>query len=118
MTVEARTEVIGSLLRPARLTSARERLERGEITAPEFKKVEDACVDDAIALQERAGVDVITDGEMRRYAFYGHLIDSFDGFDKEGGWGIAFRDELGEELVLRRPAVVEKLRWKRNMCAE
>ena len=116
--MEARSEVVGSLLRPPRLTEARERLERGDFGPAEFKQVEDACVDEAIALQERAGVEVITDGELRRYAFYGHLIDSLEGFDKEGGWGIAFRDESGEELTLRRPVVVEKLRWKRSMCAE
>ena len=26
----------------------------------------------AIALQENAGIDIITNGEMRRYAFYGY----------------------------------------------
>jgi 5-methyltetrahydropteroyltriglutamate--homocysteine methyltransferase len=61
---------------------------------------------------------VITDGEMRRYAFYGHLIDALKGFDKYGGWAIPFRDETGEQLVLKRPVVVEKLQWKRSMCAE
>jgi 5-methyltetrahydropteroyltriglutamate--homocysteine methyltransferase len=69
-------------------------------------------------MQQAAGIDVITDGEQRRYAFYGHLIDSMDGFDKEGGWAIPFRNEKGEELVLRRPVVVERLRWRRSMCAE
>jgi 5-methyltetrahydropteroyltriglutamate--homocysteine methyltransferase len=75
-------------------------------------------VDDAVRLQEDAGIDVITDGELRRYAFYGHLVDAFDGFEKLGGWAIPFRDETGEELVLRRPVVVERLRWRRSMCAE
>ena len=56
--IRARSEVVGSLLRPARLTQARERLERGEMAAADFKQVEDACVDDAIGLQERAGIDV------------------------------------------------------------
>jgi 5-methyltetrahydropteroyltriglutamate--homocysteine methyltransferase len=116
--LEARSEVIGSLLRPAYLTEARERLSHGEMGAREFKAVEDRSVDEAIALQESAGIEVITDGEMRRYAFYGHLIDSLDGFDKEGGWAIPFRDEAGEELVLRRPVVVEKLSWRRSMCSE
>jgi hypothetical protein len=36
-------------------------------------RTEDRAVDEAIALQQRAGVDVVT-GEMRRYAFYGHLM--------------------------------------------
>src|SRR5204862_6127885 len=61
---------------------------------------------------------VITDGEMRRYAFYGHLIDSLEGFDKYGGWAIPFRDETGDELVLKRPVVVERLKWRRSMCSE
>ncbi len=55
---------------------------------------------------------------MRRYAFYGHLIEALEGFDKYGGWAIPFTDESGEQLVLQRPVVVEKLRWKRSMCAE
>jgi 5-methyltetrahydropteroyltriglutamate--homocysteine methyltransferase len=112
------SEVIGSLLRPAHLVDARDRLARQEIAGDEFKRVEDAAVVDAIRLQESAGIDVITDGEQRRYAFYGHLIESFDGFDREGGWAIPFRDESGEELILRRPVVVDRLRWRRSMCAE
>jgi 5-methyltetrahydropteroyltriglutamate--homocysteine methyltransferase len=111
-------EVIGSLLRPAHLVDARDRLARQEIAGDDFKRIEDAAVVDAIRLQEAAGIDVITDGEQRRYAFYGYLIESFDGFDREGGWAIPFRDENGEELILRRPVVVERLRWRRSMCAE
>ena len=45
-------------------------------------------------------------------------MEAFDGFDKEGGWAIPFRNEAGEELVYRRPVVVERLRWRRSMCAE
>ena len=113
-----RSEVIGSLLRPPYLTEARRRQESSEITAAEFKRLEDRAVDEAIEIQTQAGIDVITDGEMRRYAFYGHLIDSVEGFDKYGGWGIEFRDEQGETIRLRRPVVVEKLRWRRHMAAE
>lgn len=113
-----RSDVVGSLLRPEYLKRARQRHEVGQMTENEFKRIEDRAVDEAIALQERAGLDVITDGEMRRYAFYGHLIDAVEGFDKTGGWAIPFRDEKGEQLVLQRPVVVSKLRRKRPMCAE
>jgi 5-methyltetrahydropteroyltriglutamate--homocysteine methyltransferase len=116
--VQAKCEVIGSLLRPPYLAEARRRHEQAEITTPEFKRLEDRAVDEAVETQTLAGIDVITDGEMRRYAFYGHLIDSLDGFDKFGGWGIEFRDEKGEKTRLRRPVVVEKLAWRRHMCAE
>jgi len=113
-----RSDVVGSLLRPQYLKVARERHAHGDLTNAEFKKTEDRAVDEAIALQTRAGVDVTTDGEMRRYAFYGHLIDAVEGFDKFGGWAIPFRNEQGEELVLRRPVVVSRLLRKRPLCAE
>jgi 5-methyltetrahydropteroyltriglutamate--homocysteine methyltransferase len=113
-----RAEVVGSLLRPPALVAARRQRESGEMSAATFKREEDREVVAAIRLQESAGIDVVTDGEQRRYAFFGHLVDSFDGFDKEGGWAIPFRDEKGEELVFKRPAVVEKLRWRRSMCGE
>jgi 5-methyltetrahydropteroyltriglutamate--homocysteine methyltransferase len=112
------SEVVGSLLRPAYLVEARKQFETGQMSANELKMQEDQAVKEAIALQEASNIDVITDGELRRYAFYGHLVDALEGFDKYGGWAIPFRDEAGEELVLKRPVVVEKLRWKRSMCAE
>ena len=98
-----RSDVIGSLLRPDYLKQARDQLERGELAAAAFKQVEDRAVDEAVRLQEDAGLDVITDGELRRYAFFGHLIDALDGFDKLGGWAIPFRDEAGERAGLQAP---------------
>jgi len=113
-----RSDVVGSLLRPDYLTQARERYEAGGSDAAAFKKVEDQAVDEAIRLQEDAGLDVLTDGEQRRYAFFGHLVDALEGFDRQGGWAIPFHDEAGHELVFKRPVVVERLRWRRGMCAE
>src|SRR6202165_5786081 len=116
--VTARSEVVGSLLRPPELVQARKALESGQLSPVDFKRIEDSAVDDAVELQDGAGIDVITDGGQRRYAFYGDLVEALDGFDKEGGWAIPFRDETGEELILQRPVVVERLRWRRSMCAE
>ncbi len=112
------SEVVGSLLRPTYLVEAREQFAAGQLNAAEFKAIEDRAVNEAIALQENAGINVITDGEMRRYAFYGHLIEALEGFDKYGGWAIPFTDETGEQLVLKRPVVVERLKWRRSMCVE
>lgn len=113
-----RSDVVGSLLRPAYLKEARQRYEAGAISAAEFKKIEDRAVNEAIALQMSAGVDVLTDGEMRRYAFFGHFIDAVEGFDKLGGGGVPFRDDQGGELLFRRPVVVSRLRRRRHLCAE
>ena len=113
-----RSDVVGSLLRPEFLKEARDRHDARKISDVEFKQAEDRAVDEAVALQERSGIEILTDGEMRRYAFFGHLIDAVEGFDKYGGWAIPFRNEQGEKLVLSRPVVVSKLRRKRPMCAE
>jgi 5-methyltetrahydropteroyltriglutamate--homocysteine methyltransferase len=113
-----RSDIIGSLLRPQYLLDAREKRERGELSSPEFKQIEDRAVDEAVALQQDAGLDVVTDGEMRRYAFFGHLVEALEGFDKFGGWSITFRDGQGHDASLRRPVVVEKLRWRRQMSVE
>jgi 5-methyltetrahydropteroyltriglutamate--homocysteine methyltransferase len=113
-----RSDVVGSLLRPPYLLQARDQLERGELTPADFKQIEDHAVDEAVALQEHAGLDVVTDGEMRRYAFYGHLVEALEGFDKFAGWSITFRDGEGREAALKRPVVTSKLKWRRQMSVE
>jgi 5-methyltetrahydropteroyltriglutamate--homocysteine methyltransferase len=113
-----RSDVVGSLLRPPYLKKVRREHDAGHLPDAEFKRVEDRAVDEAVALQLRSGLDVLTDGEMRRYAFFGHLVEATEGFDKVGGWSIPFHDEKGEEIVQTRPVVVSKLRRKRHMCAE
>ncbi|HWP76717.1 MAG TPA: methionine synthase, partial [Methylomirabilota bacterium] len=80
-------------MRPDYLKLARDQFDRGELSPAALKQVEDRAVDEAVRLQEEAGLDVITDGELRRYAFFGHLIDALDGFDKLGGWAIPFHNE-------------------------
>lgn len=61
-----RAEVIGSLLRPSYRKQARAAIERGEPSPHDLKRVEDRAVDQVLAPQEGAGVDVATDGELRR----------------------------------------------------
>jgi len=113
-----RSDVVGSLLRPNYLKEARKKRSSGELSHAEFKKIEDRAVDEAVALQIESGLDVISDGEMRRYAFFGHLIDATEGYDKFGGWAIPFHDDEGNELVFKRPVVVSKLRRVRPLCEE
>jgi len=64
--VTPRADVVGSLLRPAYLREARQGAREGRVTAEALRAAEDRAVRDAIALQEAAGLDVITDGELRR----------------------------------------------------
>jgi len=100
------------------LLQARSSQEEGKLSTSELRKTEDLAIVQALARQKEIGLDIVTDGEMRRYAFFGHMIEALAGFDKQGGWAIPFRDEQGEELIFKRPVVVEKLAWRRSMCGE
>jgi 5-methyltetrahydropteroyltriglutamate--homocysteine methyltransferase len=90
-----RAEVIGSLLRPERVRRAREQRAAGRLGPAEFKRIEDAEVDRAIALQEGAGLRVVTDGEMRRAHFTGAVSETVDGL---GDVPAAERGQVGDLL--------------------
>src|SRR5688572_8159304 len=77
-----RADNVGSMLRPEYLLNAREQFRDGKLSNAAFKKFEDRAVDECIAIQERAGVDVISDGEMRRNVFASQLVQASEGFDR------------------------------------
>ena len=66
-----RADHVGSLLRPSRLQQARIQRGRKNITAENLRSIEDDCVLEVAKLQENAGLEGITDGELRRD--YWHL---------------------------------------------
>jgi 5-methyltetrahydropteroyltriglutamate--homocysteine methyltransferase len=107
-----RAEAVGSLLRPPYLKQARARYERGDLTRDEFSLAEARAVDEAIALQEQAGLDVVSDGEMRRADFMAPLYEGVDGAERHPGRALAWRHvRTGEQMTWRIPyRVTGKLR--------
>lgn len=59
-------------------------LEDGKITAVEFEQIQDQAVDDVIDIQERAGLEVLTDGLLRWHDPVSHLARNFKGFEING----------------------------------
>ena len=121
--ITSHTDVVGSLLRPAELLEAR-RI-RAELTPAEFKAIEDRAVDEAIELQEEAGLDVVTDGEMRRLSFQSQMTEAVDGFGEHDLnaflWGEWHGGESVGDMNLERPGdlgVVGKLTRKRHLSVE
>jgi 5-methyltetrahydropteroyltriglutamate--homocysteine methyltransferase len=109
--------VVGSLLRPAYLTRARADLDEGKITPAEFKRSEDRAVDQAIALQEGLGLDVITDGEMRRFTFFDQLLTGVTGLSAVPSPPVRFYagndiSEQGQEAKLRLVVDVAEQVWE------
>ena len=61
-----RADEVGSLLRPPRIKEARAKLEKGEITADDLRKVEDMEIEKVVHKQASVGLKLATDGEFRR----------------------------------------------------
>jgi 5-methyltetrahydropteroyltriglutamate--homocysteine methyltransferase len=129
-----RTDIVGSLLRPAFLKEARVRCDEGRIDAHEMRARENEAVRGAVQLQEAAGLDVVSDGEMRRLNFQDSFGASVEGYDAqpstlqvyerrvEGSaplqrWEIPKIQEAGTAVSHRRPAKA-RLRLARNVPLE
>ncbi|HEX4423533.1 MAG TPA: cobalamin-independent methionine synthase II family protein [Kofleriaceae bacterium] len=72
-----RADHIGSLLRPAELVTSH----RAGAPADVLRTLEDREILRVISRQRALGLDVITDGELRRTHFMSDLTDAVDGFD-------------------------------------
>ena len=78
-----RAEHIGSLPRPERLMAARDEYAAKQISKEILNKVEDECIQDAVKMQERVGIHVVTDGEYRKRGWREFLYDKVRGFGPE-----------------------------------
>src|SRR6266704_3977488 len=119
-----RADTIGSLLRPPYLKLAREQFEAGQLEPAAYKEIEDRAVDQALAMQEGVGLDVVTDGELRRHTFIDQLTEQVVGLSPDTGDSghipVPFHDEAGQlKSVFTIPlSVTDKLRRRRMMTVE
>jgi methionine synthase II (cobalamin-independent) len=79
MATNYHAEHVGSLLRPAWLLEARAARQRGEIGEPALRELEDRAALEGLALQRAAGLEVFTDGEVRRATWMAGLLESTGG---------------------------------------
>src|SRR5689334_25388072 len=118
----AHADVVGSLLRPPELLRAQTQFAAGEITAAQFKEIEDHAVEGAIALQEKLGLEIVTDGEIRRQSFQSQMtaaVSGFGEFDLDAFlWG-EWHDEQGVQRKRRprRLGAVARLKRLRSLSA-
>lgn len=98
------TSVVGSHAHPGWLEVALAAIERGEGGPADLAELLDDAVSIAIADQERAGIDVVSDGEMRRAGFftagfYAHLT-GLRALPPDRRWGPPGHDQLPRFEVL------------------
>ena len=74
------TYVVGSLPRPQWVRELIEDRKSGAVSWADADRLLDAAVPSAIAMQERAGVDYVSDGEWRRESYVKVFADAVGGF--------------------------------------
>ena len=120
-----RTDVVGSLLRPAYLKQARLRFDEGSVNAQQLRLIEDRAVREAVLLQEQVGLEIVTDGEFRRLNFeesFGTSVSGFGGIRAD----TKFYEERAknarplqrEEVPEVRRSILDRLRLVRNLPLE
>lgn len=125
-----RSDVVGSLLRPAYLREARKGVREGKLSAAELRAVEDRAVREAIALQESAGIDVITDGELRRNSWVVTIplreeaspyapLAGYEFLPAEAGWWSLWKEPDGSRATVwtspTRPFITKPLSVVRDL---
>ena len=69
MATNYRADHVGSLLRPAEVLQARAEHIQGRLTLEQLRAIEDQAILSALEMQRQVGIDIISDGEMRRWYF-------------------------------------------------
>jgi 5-methyltetrahydropteroyltriglutamate--homocysteine methyltransferase len=125
-----RIDQVGSLVCPAGLEAAFRDQEQGRINDEELRQAQDEAIIATLATQERLGMPILTDGELRRRNFqdsFANAVSGFDvprrvSYDLEASTQPLARAEqnfaaLGPAILTRRP-VVERLQLARNVSCE
>jgi len=94
-----RAEHVGSLLRPAAVAEARARRAAGEISAEQLADAEDRAVRDLVRRQGDVGLQVATDGEVRREFWHEDFIFALQGVDRDGVGEVPFTGADGQQVL-------------------
>ena len=110
------TMVIGSLPRPLWVQDVIADRIAGRLSAPGADGLLDAGVRSAVLMQERAGLDYLSDGEYRRENYTRVFADKVGGFRREKAWRgpLMLHAFVVEELERRGPIVSDEAEFLRR----
>ncbi len=113
-----RTDAIGSLIRPPAVLAARAAFKAGRVSEAELRQTEDSAILEALQRQREIGIEVLTDGEMRRAAWMTEFSDAVGGFAADYPVVPIKRPDGTIEMVeLHTKHVVGRLRQQRRLTA-
>src|SRR5215475_6405709 len=80
MIMSYRAEQVGSLLRPPQLLQYRTQYAESRLSLEELQSQENEAIEAALEKQRQIGIDILTDGEMRRGSWLTDMADAVEGF--------------------------------------
>jgi 5-methyltetrahydropteroyltriglutamate--homocysteine methyltransferase len=114
-----KADIVGSLLRPRAIHDARAAQQQGRISIAQLHEVESQCVDEAVAMQQRVGLRVCTDGEFRRRHWFLDFLEKIEGVEVHGGLPMKFHNERGDvEFAPPRFEVHARVRRPRGLSVD
>ncbi|MCM1355471.1 MAG: hypothetical protein NC212_03590 [Staphylococcus sp.] len=97
-----RVEIVGSFLPPEELENALNDKIHGVISEEAYHEVEDRVIDRLIDREIEAGLQIVTDGEMRRKSWDRDFWEGFNGMSRERiDTGHIYQDETVRHDLLR-----------------
>lgn len=108
------TSVIGSYSFPKWLDHVRELSAQGVLAEQQVEEAHDNAVKSVIKDEEIAGVDIITDGEIRRETMVYFFSKRIRGFDFEHAKLHAIGN-IDPSIQMPDPVITEKVRWKQSL---
>jgi 5-methyltetrahydropteroyltriglutamate--homocysteine methyltransferase len=112
-----RADHVGSLLRPATLRQAFRDVAGGTLDPAGFARIQDEAVRGVVRLQEEAGLQVVTDGELRRGSYWGRFVERMSGFSIKPAV-FKFRDDHGHELEFTATYAHGRLRREQPLAVD
>ena len=108
---------VGSLKRPPELVAAWREWEAGKLPPEKLREVQDKAIREAVAMQERMGLPIVTDGEFRRGGWSRGFLNAVEGFDFRAS-KLVFRNDEGVTTPSPAPMATKKVRRARPIVTE
>lgn len=108
---------VGSLRRPPELIQAWRDWEGGKLPADKLRDVQDETIREAVAMQERLGLPVVSDGEFRRGGWSRGFLNAVDGFEFRAS-KLTFRNDDGVSTASPAPVASQKIKRKQPIVTD
>ena len=96
---------------PGRWRTSVEKLQRGEITAEDMRRVEDEVTAEVLAEVNGAGIDLVTDGQIRWEDGQTYFACGLSGFTVNG-----LQRYFDTNVYYRQPVAMDEITWRGSIC--